>query len=97
MKTATTKRHRLLITDDNATVRNLLDYHSRQRGFDPLLASSGKEAKELISDDIDVVILDLRMPEGDGMEFLQFLAENFLIFPLSFSHPKKKSRLRSMR
>lgn len=81
MKTATTKRHRLLITDDDATVRNLLDYHSRQRGFDPLLASSGKEAKELISDDIDVVILDLRMPEGDGMEFLQFLAEKFPDIP----------------
>ena len=70
-------RKRLLIADDDETVRNLLDYHSQKHGFAPVLAACGDEVEKLADEDLDVALLDLRMPKGDGMHCLRFLAKAF--------------------
>jgi two-component system response regulator HydG len=74
-------RIRLLVADDDETVRNLLDYHSQKHGFDPVLATCGDDVEKLADEDLDVALLDLRMPNGDGMHCLQFLAKAFPDIP----------------
>ncbi|MGC8864606.1 MAG: response regulator transcription factor [Bacteroidales bacterium] len=60
---------KILIVDDEPDVLEFLSYNLRKEGFQPLVASSGKEALEILrKDPIELVILDIMMPEMDGME-----------------------------
>lgn len=74
-------RHKLLIADDDETVRNLLEYHAQKRGFDPVLAEDGGELMELVDDSAEVVLLDLNMPRASGFECLKFLRGKFPDLP----------------
>jgi len=60
---------RLLIVDDNATNRRILTMQARSWGMLPRGAASGPQALEWIQqgDPFDVAILDMQMPEMDGL------------------------------
>lgn len=59
---------KILIADDEARMRRLVADFLKKAGYDTLEAANGREALELIADttDIDLVILDVMMPEYDG-------------------------------
>lgn len=59
---------KVLIADDEARMRRLVADFLKKAGFDTLEAANGHEALELMGDtsDIDLVILDVMMPEYDG-------------------------------
>jgi two-component system response regulator HydG len=75
------QRLRLIIADDDETVRNLLEYHSQKRGFEPVLACSGEEFMEIVDDGFDVALLDLNMAPGSGFDCLKFLGAKFPDLP----------------
>jgi CheY-like chemotaxis protein len=60
---------RMLIVDDNATNRRILTKQVQSWGMLPCAAASGPEALEWIrrGDPFDVAVLDLQMPEMDGL------------------------------
>ncbi len=61
----------LLIDDEEAFVRNLSAIFDR-RGYQTLTAKNGDEGLRLLREnDLDVVILDLRMPGMSGMDVLR--------------------------
>ncbi len=54
----------------------LVKSHLTLEGFDVETASGGREAVALIrKQKFDLILLDLRMPEGDGFDVLRFLNE----------------------
>ena len=60
---------RILVVDDEASIRTIVEYSLREAGFDPLMAARGDEALEMISREaVDLVILDLMLPGVDGLE-----------------------------
>ena len=60
---------RILVVDDEATMRRLLEKLLRLEGYDVLLASSGEQALvELFKHGADTVLLDMRMPGMTGLE-----------------------------
>ena len=62
---------RILVVDDDAAVRESLRRALRLEGFDVELAGDGAEALQLIEengDDPDLVVLDVLMPNVDGLE-----------------------------
>lgn len=60
---------KILIVDDEQDVLEFLSYNLRKEGFQTLVANSGKEALAILrKDPVELVILDLMMPEMDGME-----------------------------
>ncbi|NPA06732.1 MAG: response regulator transcription factor [Chloroflexi bacterium] len=63
---------RVLIADDHGVVREGLRMLLEQAGFDVVaLASTGNEAVRLaLEHKPDVVLLDIRMPDGDGLQAL---------------------------
>jgi two-component system NtrC family response regulator len=62
----------VLIVDDDIAMREGLAETLADLGHAPRTAASGREALGVISDDIDAVLLDLRMPGGlDGIEVLR--------------------------
>jgi DNA-binding NtrC family response regulator len=63
---------KLLVIDDEEGIRNLLDILLRRRGHDVVLADGGRKGLELLRRERpDVVVLDLKMPEMDGITVLQ--------------------------
>ena len=62
--------HRVLIVDDNATNRKVLSLQTDKWGMQPLATESPAEALRLIEagEQFDLAILDMHMPEMDGVE-----------------------------
>jgi DNA-binding NtrC family response regulator len=67
----------VLIVDDDAALREGLAETVADLGHAPRVAASGREALAVLTaDDIDCVLLDLRMPGGmDGIEVLRRIRE----------------------
>jgi DNA-binding NtrC family response regulator len=60
---------RVLIVDDDVSIRRTLQALLKRAGFEVMLASDGNEAVRLWRDHGgDLVITDLHMPEKDGIE-----------------------------
>jgi DNA-binding NtrC family response regulator len=65
-------RGRVLVVEDEAYVRASLDEVLRSRGFDVHLAADVAEALDgLAKTPVDVVLADLRMPGGGGLELVR--------------------------
>ncbi len=62
---------KILIVDDNKTNCDVLERRLKSKKFDCTVAMSGKEALKLISQvDYDLILLDVLMPEINGLEVL---------------------------
>lgn len=60
---------KILIADDDAYIRELITLFLRNEGFEILEARDGAEALAIVENSqIDLVILDIMMPELDGWE-----------------------------
>ena len=64
---------KILIVDDNATNRKLLEAILKRGGHEIVEAENGVEALEKLSPDVDIILLDLVMPLMGGLEFLEIL------------------------
>lgn len=72
--TLTSQRGTILIVDDQASSREILMRYLRQDQHEVLEAAGGKQMFEALnSNDVDVILLDLILPEMDGDELLQSL------------------------
>jgi PAS domain S-box-containing protein len=64
----------VLIVDDSLTVRMDLGEAFEQAGFAPILAASLGQAREILAtQSFELVVLDILLPDGDGVEFLKEL------------------------
>ena len=67
----------VLIVDDSLTVRMDLADAFEAAGLRPVLCSSIREAQDaLAAQNIDLVILDVLLPDGDGVELLKEIRAN---------------------
>ena len=63
---------RILIADDDASIRRLLKMTLRYRGYQVIEARNGREAlTEMRGGNPDLVLLDLMMPEVSGWDVLR--------------------------
>lgn len=67
----------ILVTDDHADTNRIVCRLLRSRGYRTVSAFTGKEALAAIAAEIpDLLVLDIMMPEMDGMEVLRHLRVN---------------------
>ncbi|MBD3880900.1 response regulator transcription factor [Phormidium tenue FACHB-886] len=65
---------KILIVDDDITLRTALSRYLQNRGYSVMDAKSGSEALDLIEQNPpDVVVSDIMMPEMDGLELCRRL------------------------
>ncbi len=63
---------KILVVDDERIVRDSLQSWLREAGFEPVTASSGEEALDIIErETINLFIIDLKMPGMDGIELFR--------------------------
>ena len=62
----------ILIVEDESSLNEAYQVVLAQAGYDILSAFDGKEALDIVENNhVDLILLDLRMPVMDGIEFLQ--------------------------
>jgi DNA-binding response OmpR family regulator len=62
----------ILVVDDKANVRQLLNDYLTEQGFRVVVAANGRDALYAARhENPDAILLDIMMPEMDGYEFLQ--------------------------
>ncbi|MBI4660283.1 MAG: response regulator [Verrucomicrobia bacterium] len=65
------KQH-ILVIDDEGSIRELLGTFFQARGYRVSSASTAAEALRVVEDTLpDVVLLDLLLPDADGLELLE--------------------------
>ena len=63
---------RVLIVDDEASLRTALFRALDRKGYQVITAASHKEAEQISFTEkaIDLALVDLRLPDGDGMKLM---------------------------
>ena len=66
----------ILIVEDDAQIRNFIAYILKQEGFEYYTAATAKKAmSELVAQNIDLMLLDLGLPDFDGMDVIRKVRE----------------------
>ncbi|EGG36498.1 response regulator transcription factor [Paenibacillus sp. HGF5] len=62
----------ILIADDDAHIRELLQYHLQTEGYTVLTASDGEEASVLLAEEqVHLAVVDVMMPNKDGYQLCE--------------------------
>lgn len=80
-------KSKILIVDDEKDILEFLTYNLEKRGYDVITANNGQEGLKLAKKNCpDLVLLDVMMPEMDGIEVCQQirktsnLADTYILF-----------------
>lgn len=66
----------ILVVDDEPRIRDVLEYALTREGYDVISATNGEEALEkLESSVVDLIVLDILMPELDGLSVCRAIRE----------------------
>ena len=104
-------RTRVLVVDDDADIRNLLSRYLEGQGFSTDLAANRSEAEQKVAaGGIDLVVLDVMLPDGSGLDLcrelkdrrpdlaiilLTALKEDCLLYTSPSPRDRQKSRMPS--
>jgi len=73
----------ILIVDDENDLREAIAFDFRRKNFRVLMAACGNEAIKIVeSEKVDIVLTDVRMPNGDGVELLDKIKERNAFLPV---------------
>lgn len=74
---------RILVVDDEESIVTLLQFNLEQAGFQVETAYNGKDALQKASEHtFDLIVLDLMLPEMDGIEVCKQLRLNKVLTPI---------------
>jgi two-component system, OmpR family, alkaline phosphatase synthesis response regulator PhoP len=62
---------KILLVDDEADILEFLKYNLELENFEVMVSPNGKDALKKISQNPDLIVLDIMMPEMDGFELYQ--------------------------
>ena len=75
-------KKRILIIEDDVAFGTMLKTWFSKNQWEPILMSKVENAKqELFADKFDLVLSDLRLPDGDGIMLLEWMRENNMLTP----------------
>ncbi len=70
----------ILVVDDDCAIRDSLEMILLYENYQVIKACDGREALEVLKkqhEEIDLSLLDIKMPGMDGLEVLEFMRENY--------------------
>ena len=87
---------KILVADDEEGIRILYKEELEEEGYEVKVAANGKEALALLDNFIpDLIILDIKMPDINGIDLLQQIRTMFRDLPviLSSAYPEYQQNL----
>ncbi|OCC14639.1 Response regulator of zinc sigma-54-dependent two-component system [Dissulfuribacter thermophilus] len=74
---------RILIVDDDPAIRDGCAQVLRRRGYECMEAETGKEALKLLDEsDFDIVLVDLKMPDINGLDLISNIRQRDTLIPI---------------
>ena len=74
MSTSPSRTDKIIVVDDDARIRDLLRRYLTQEGFEVSIAEDGKALNRLLlRESADLIVLDLMMPDEDGLSLYRRL------------------------
>ncbi|WP_369241447.1 response regulator transcription factor [Streptomyces sp. R21] len=77
-------RHKILVVEDDHTLRDVVRRGLREEGFDTLPAPDGATALRLATDEVSAAVLDIGLPDADGRDVCQAMRANGFLSPVIF-------------
>lgn len=62
---------KILLVEDSEMIVKAIMFLLQEHNYDVSVASTIKEAKEMISKNYDLIILDVMLPDGNGLDFFK--------------------------
>jgi two-component system cell cycle sensor histidine kinase/response regulator CckA len=80
---------KIIIIEDEEENREILAIHLRRAGYQVIETMNGKQAKEEMDgcdeqSPVNLIITDIRMPEVNGVEVVDYVNKNFPDIPVIF-------------
>ncbi len=76
--------NRVLVIDDEPDIRELIDLTLSRMGLAAACAGTVAEAHELLAEsDFQLCLTDMRLPDGNGLDMVRFVAENYPQIPVA--------------
>lgn len=74
---------KILVLDDELEISKILEKFLRNNGFEVIATNEASKALEIVNSQqkLDLMILDIKMPKMNGIEFLQELDKNKIQIP----------------
>jgi len=70
------RNEKILIVEDDSQIRNFICYSLKQEGFSYITAGTAQGAlSTLVTEQVDLMLLDLGLPDFDGMEVIKKVRE----------------------
>jgi DNA-binding NtrC family response regulator len=74
---------KILVVDDEKPIRDIISDMLKEEGYIVLQAANGKKAIEIVENEVvDLIFLDLVMPDMNGIEVLKKIKEKFKNIPI---------------
>ena len=81
----------IMVVDDDQDTVAILARHLQREGFVPIEANSGAQCLKLVQEnEVDVILLDLMMPDMDGFQVVRELRAN----PMTAEIPEKAPEIK---
>lgn len=62
---------KILLVEDSEMIVKVIKFLLQEHNYDVSVASTIKEAKEMVSKNYDLIILDVMLPDGNGLDFFK--------------------------
>lgn len=66
---------KILLIEDDSSIKDLITIGLESAGYSIIATSSINEGLELVNRDFQLVLLDLNLPDGDGLDYLQHFVQ----------------------
>lgn len=75
---------KILVIDDEKNIRDLIKFNLEAEDYEVITAANGKEGLNLVDNSIDLIVLDLMLPEIDGLSVCKKIRndENYRAIPI---------------
>lgn len=89
----------LIVEDDVVLARALKNWLERERLQVTCAITASNARRIIVSEEVDIILSDLRLPDGDGIELLEWLQKNRRRIPLIImtQHAEVSSAIRAMK
>ncbi|MCB0420444.1 MAG: response regulator [Bdellovibrionales bacterium] len=76
---------KILVVDDEPDLCEIVSFHLESAGYKTAIAGSGNSAIEWLKNNpCDLVISDIRMPDGSGLDIFAYISEYRKKIPIIF-------------
>ena len=92
--------HKILIVDDEADIRELIDITLSRMGLATECAANIQEAEQLLASEVfSLCLTDMRLPDGNGLDLIDHIIANYPHIPVAMitAHGNMEAAIRALK